>query len=198
MIPPDISSNKPRSLRLHAPTIDKRDHIQGAAESSVILLEYGDYECPFSAQAHSVVEKLLQDLHGEMGYVFRNFPLVDIHFHARQAALAAEAAAQQGKFWEMHHMLFENQGALDQEDLLDYAYQLGLNVKRFEKALNSKNLSERLAEDINSAIQSGVTETPTFFINGERFKGQWRLDSLRKESELEKVIRAKHDKREIA
>lgn len=133
-----------------------------------MLVEYGDYECPFCGEAHYVVGNLLRQGQGRIALAFRNFPLTTVHPHAQGAAEAAEAAGAQDAFWEMHDVLFENQDALDGDSLLEYADALRLDVARFADDLVSRRYADRVREDFLSGVRSGVNGTPTFFINGLR------------------------------
>ena len=160
------------------PPLSARDHIQGSPEASIVLVEYGDYECPYCGEAYPVVKELQQRLKGKMSFVFRNFPLANAHPHAEFAAEAAEAAAGQGKFWEMHDVLYENQQALEPENLLEYGSALGLEMPRFTKEMNEHVYAPRVREDFRSGVRSGVNGTPTFFINGVRYNGSYDLRSM--------------------
>jgi protein-disulfide isomerase len=172
-------STESTGTKLALAVSDKRDHILGPETAAVTLVEYGDYECPYCGRAYDVLKQLLKQTGDEVRLVFRNFPLTQIHPHAQRAAEAAEAAAAQGKFWEMHDMLYENQEALEDEDLLNYADRLGLNLERFQMALDHGDSTRRIQEDFLSGVRSGVNGTPTFFINGLRHDGSWDLDSLK-------------------
>jgi protein-disulfide isomerase len=158
--------------------VGPRDHIQGPADAPVTLVEYGDYECPFCGRAHLVVKELQRRMASNMRFVFRHFPLTNVHEHAEVAAEAAEAAGAQGKFWKMHDTLYENQMALDDEDLLAYAESVGLNVPRFAAELAEHIHAPRVREDFLSGVRSGVNGTPTFFINGVRHDGSYDLETL--------------------
>jgi protein-disulfide isomerase len=160
------------------PPVGPHDHVQGPAEAPVTLVEYGDYECPYCGEAYPVVKALQKRLGDQMRFVFRNFPLAQAHPHAEHAAEAAEAAGAQGKFWEMHDLLYENQDALEDEDLVRYARALHLDVPRFVKEMESGAYLERVREDFRSGVRSGVNGTPTFFINGARHDGPFDLASL--------------------
>jgi Na+/H+ antiporter NhaA len=160
------------------PVDPERDHIRGPHEAPITLVEYGDLECPYCNQAEPVVRKLLRD-YGDMRYVWRHLPLDDVHPHARLAAEATEAAGEQGAFWEMHDLLFEHQDALRKPDLLRYAEQLGLDVDRFREDLVSREFAGRVESDVDSADLSGVSGTPTFFVNGRRHHGAFDLPSLK-------------------
>jgi NhaA family Na+:H+ antiporter len=165
------------SPKLKLPVGD-RDHILGPADAPVTLVEYGDYECPYCRQVAPIVERLRERFGDRLRYVFRHLPITTSHPHAQLAAEAAEAAAAQGKFWEMHTLLFERQTALDQGDLVRYAAQVGLDVERFERELNEHVYAARVREDFLSGVRSGANGTPTFFLNGVRYDGAWDLDSL--------------------
>ena len=160
------------------PPVGANDHVQGSAKAPVTLVEYGDYECPYCGEAYSVVKALQKRLGDQMRFVFRNFPLAQAHPHAEHAAEAAEAAGAQGKFWEMHDMLYENQDALEDEDLVRYARALKLDVPRFVKEMEAGTYTERVREDFRSGVRSGVNGTPSFFINGARHDGAFDLASL--------------------
>ncbi|MCI0676519.1 MAG: DsbA family protein [Phycisphaerales bacterium] len=164
--------------QLTLPASEQRDHIRGPLDAPVTLVEYGDYQCPFCGQAHGILHELMTQLANDMRLVFRNFPLTQIHPFAQRAAEAAEAAGAQGRFWNMHDMLYENQDALDNESLREYAAELGLDVDRFGSELTSGVHVPRIREDFASGVRSGVNGTPTFFINGRRHDGPWDLRSL--------------------
>jgi Na+/H+ antiporter NhaA len=155
----------------------ERDHIRGPLEAPVTVVEYGDFECPFCGQAEPVVRELLSDF-GDVRYVWRHLPLNDVHPSAQIAALAAEAAADQGAFWEMHDLLLVRQDALGPKDLIGYAAELGLDVDRFTDDLRENVGAARVAEDVDSADLSGVSGTPTFFINGRRHYGAYDIATL--------------------
>ena len=148
--------------------VGDRDHAQGPAAAPITLVEYGDYECPHCGAAHPVVKKLQKKLGNTLRFIFRNFPLGSMHPHAEPAALAAESAAAQGKFWEMHDWIFEHQDTLEDEDLLRAAKTLGLDSKKFLEEMESEAHLPRVKEDFKSGVRSGVNGTPTFFINGIR------------------------------
>jgi Na+/H+ antiporter NhaA len=155
----------------------ERDHIRGPAGAPVTLVEYGDFECPFCGRAEPAVRDLLREF-GDVGYVWRNLPLSDVHPHAQLAAEAAEAAATQGRFWEMHDLLLAHQDALDLDDLVRYAQQVGLDVEQFASDLRTHAGAARVADDVDSADLSGVSGTPTFFVNGRRHYGAYDLETL--------------------
>jgi len=162
---------------LMVPVDLSRDHIRGPAESLVTVVEYGDFECPYCGQAEPVVRELLRE-YGDVRYVWRHLPLRDVHPRAQLAAEAAEAAGLQGKFWEMHDVLFEHQDALGLRDLIGYARSLGLDVAKFTADLRSHTGADQVESDVDSADLSGVSGTPSFFINGIRHYGAYDIASL--------------------
>jgi protein-disulfide isomerase len=164
--------------KLAVPVSEERDHIRGPKTAPVTLVEYGDYECPFCGQAYYVLKDLTQRAGNLMRFVFRNFPLTTLHPHAERAAEAAEAAAAQGKFWEMHDLLFENQQSLEDEDLMKYAALAGLDTSKFLGDMREGRYQNHIREDFLSGARSGVNGTPTFFINGVRYDGSWDLAPL--------------------
>lgn len=151
--------------------VTRRDHIRGRFDAPVTLVEYGDYECPFCGQAHAVVQAVEQEMGEQLRFVFRNFPLANMHPHAEHAAEAAESAGAQGRFWEMHDLLYENQDALDDRDLANYAAELGLDVRRVLSDIVSGAHSNRIRQDFIGGVRSDVNGTPTFFINDMRYDG---------------------------
>jgi Na+/H+ antiporter NhaA len=154
-----------------------RDHIRGPREAPVTLVEYADFECPYCGQAEPVVREVLADFAG-VRYVWRHLPLTDVHPNAQLAAEAAEAAAQQGAFWKMHDLLLDHQGALRPPDLAGYAEQLDLDLERFRRDLHDAPARRRVEQDVDSADQSGVSGTPSFFINGRRHHGAYDIQTL--------------------
>jgi protein-disulfide isomerase len=163
---------------LAVPVDPERDHIRGPSEAPVTLLEYGDFECPYCGRAEAVIRELLADT-GDVQYVWRHLPLNDVHPKAQQAAEASEAAAAQGKFWEMHDLLLAKQDALSLGDLLGYAEQLGLDAERFEDDVRRHAHAGRIATDVESADFSSVSGTPTFFVNGHRHTGAYDIETLK-------------------
>ena len=149
----------------------KRDHIQGPIDAPIALVEYGDYECPYCGQAYPIIKAIQERLGERMCFVFRNFPLVNSHPHAQHAAEAAEAAGAQGRFWEMHDLLFENQDALEDENIVQYAQALGLDAQRLIREVLAGVHTARVREDFRSGARGGVNGTPTLFINGARYEG---------------------------
>ena len=163
---------------LAVPVDPERDHIRGGEEAPVTLLEYGDYECPYCGRAEEVIRELLADFGDDLRYVWRYLPLNDVHTHAQQAAEAAEAAADQGAFWPMHDLLITHQDALELPDLERHAADIGLDVERFSENLRERRNAPRVADDVDSADLSGVTGTPSFFVNGRRHDGGYDLTTL--------------------
>lgn len=155
-----------------------QDHIQGPIDAPYRLVEYGDYQCPYCGEAHDVVKEIQDRLGDQLCFVFRNFPLVEKHPYAEHAAEAAEAAAEQGRFWEMHDLLFENQNALTDEDLAEYAEELGFDAKRLMTEVQRGAHASRIQNDLRSGEKNGVNGTPTFFVNGELFEGEPIPDEL--------------------
>jgi protein-disulfide isomerase len=163
---------------LALPVSPARDHIWGPPTAPVTLVEYGDYECPYCAAAHGIVRATQTSLGDELRFVFRHFPMTTVHPHAQPAAEAAEAAGAQGKFWQMHDLLYENQEQLDAPYLLGYAKALGLDVARLSGDLVTHVHAPKVREDFMSGVRSGVNGTPTFYINGVRHDGSWDAVSL--------------------
>ena len=155
----------------------ERDHLVGAADALITLVEYGDFECPFCGRSYPAVKRIRGELGDRLRFVFRNFPRPE-HPHARHAAEAAEAAAAQDHFWQMHDMLFEHQAALEDADLIGYARAIGMDVGTFEHALSAHVYLERVQADIQSGAHSGVHGTPTFFINGIKHEGPDTFEDL--------------------
>ena len=165
-------------VKLALPVSRRRDHIQGPDTAPATLLEYGDYECPFCGQAYSIIKQLQKALAKNLRFVFRNFPLTQVHPHAEPAAEAAESAGAQRKFWEMHDLLYENQQVLDGDHLLQYANTLGLDISLFLNDMSNHVHVPRIREDFLSGIRSGVNGTPSFYINGIRYNNSWEFDTL--------------------
>jgi protein-disulfide isomerase len=164
--------------------VSVRDHIAGPATAPATLLEYGDYECPFCGAAHPIVQQVRKQLGNRLRFVFRHFPLANIHPRAEPAAEAAEAAGAQGRFWEMHDLLYERQDALEEEDLVERAEILGLDVARFVRELSERTHAPRVREDFLSGVRSGVNGTPAFYINGIRHDGGFDFPTLVEAIEL--------------
>jgi len=160
------------------PPVGERDHIAGPATAPVTLVEYGDFECSSCRKAWPMVKELQRRLGKNLRFVFRNFPLTKLHPNAQHAAEAAEAAAAQGAFWQMHDRLFERQFALEDHNLIEYATELGLDADRVTDALQAGTYRARVKGDVLSGLQSGVSGTPTFFINGARYDGAHGTEPL--------------------
>jgi protein-disulfide isomerase len=158
------------------PPASERDHIQGNKNALIELVEYGDYQCPYCGKAYPIIKTLQQRFGKDLKFVFRNFPLSKIHPHAKLAAIAAEAADRQGKFWEMHDLLFENQESLFPSTLTAYAQKTGLDLIHFEEDLQSPDLALKVESDFESGMRSGVNGTPGLFINGEKYNDSWELE----------------------
>jgi len=158
--------------------VNSTDHIVGPETARVTLVEYGDFECPNCAQAYPAVKLLLQRFEPRVRFVFRHFPLTEVHAHAELAAEAAEAAGAQHRFWPMHALLFEHQLELKPNDLRGYAQQLELDLERFDYELKDQVYRQRVAEHVDSARRSGARVTPTFFINGAIVDVSFGLEHL--------------------
>jgi protein-disulfide isomerase len=158
--------------------VGERDHIQGAGGAPVTLVEYGDYECPHCGHAYPIVQEVQRRLGEKLRFVFRNFPITGTHPHAEVAAEAAELAAAQGKFWEMHDALFEHQTALGEASILALAAEVGMDTRKLGAGLESGAARDRVREDFMSGVRSGVNGTPTFFINGMRYDDSWDTETL--------------------
>jgi protein-disulfide isomerase len=161
------------------PAVSTRDHIQGHADAPLTLVEYGDYQCPYCGAAYPVVKRVQKSFGKKLRFVFRNFPLTQAHPYAMIAAEAAEAAALQGKFWEMHDYIYENQADLEPDVLPSWAEELGLDLEQFGTAIKQGETSKRIKEDRMGGIRSGVNGTPCFFINGIRYDGAADFELLR-------------------
>lgn len=167
-------------------SIQRNDHVTGPADARVTIVEYGDYQCPYTARAHAALDDLRERLDGGVRLAYRHLPLSHLHPDAELAAEAAEAAGAQGKFWEMHAALFDNQDDLDQDTLLELADDIGLDVERFRNDLESGAYRQRVQADAQQAHQDGASGTPTFFINGERWRGDSDEESL--EEAIERAL----------
>jgi protein-disulfide isomerase len=160
------------------PPLNARDHVRGNPSSRVSLVEFGDFECPFCGEAYGVVKLLEEALGDRVAFAFRHFPIVGSHPHAFLAAEAAEAAGAQGRFWEMHDVLYEHQDALEPTDLAQYAASIGIDVRQFVDDLRTHRFAEQVREDLHSGAVSGVNGTPSFFINGRRHDGSFDFETL--------------------
>lgn len=157
-------------MSLH-PEVNKKDHIKGDSNANLEIVEFGDFQCGHCGAAHPVVEKIIKEFGNQVSFVFRNFPLSEMHKNAREAAKAAEAAAIQGKYWEMHNRIFENQEYLQSNDFIAHAEKLGLDIEKFKNDMELTSIAEKIDDDFESGIRSGVNGTPSFFVNGNKFDG---------------------------
>jgi protein-disulfide isomerase len=162
--------------RLVVPILEQ-DHIQGLVSASVTLVEYGDYQCPTCGEVHQLIKAIQQQVN-DLCFVFRHFPQPQLHPYAQRAAEAAEAAAFQSQFWQMHDILFTHQQALGNDYLVEYANHLGLDVPQFLQDISSQVHLDRINQDIKSGNQSGVTVAPALFINGVRYRDRWNFEQL--------------------
>jgi protein-disulfide isomerase len=163
------TEEKYQAPRLEIPVTPERDHIEGPVSATLTLVEYGDYQCPFCGAAYPEVKKVQKELGSKLRFVFRNFPLTNMHEHAMNAAETAEAASAQGKFWPMHDFLYEHQATLgDPSAALGYAKKLGLDTQRFEREIAQHMYQKRIKDDFVGGVRSGVNGTPTFYVNGIR------------------------------
>jgi protein-disulfide isomerase len=160
------------------PAVNSKDHVQGKDTAFLELVEYGDYQCPHCGRAYPIIKKVQRQLGADLKFVFRNFPLSEIHPDAFNAAVAAEAAGLQDKFWEMHDIIFENQRALDIESLFLYAAKTGLNLELFKEDIQKAGIISKVEQDFESGIRSGVNGTPSFFINGKKYNESWEAAEL--------------------
>jgi protein-disulfide isomerase len=160
--------------------VGERDHIQGAPDAKVTLVEFGDYQCPYCGEAYGIIKRVQEKYKENLRFVFRNFPLTEIHPHAEVGAEIAEAAAEQGKFWEMHDFLYEHQTYLSRvEFFLEYAEKsLGLDAKRMGEEIAKHQYLPRIREDFSTGVRSGVNGTPTFFINDLRHNGDYQFETF--------------------
>jgi protein-disulfide isomerase len=163
---------------LAVPVTEGRDHIQGPADAPVTLVQYGDYECSYCGAAYPISKQVQARMGERLRFVFRNFPITTSHPRAEQAAEAAEAAATQGRFWQMHDLLYENQRHLRDQDLRAYADRLGLDLELFDRELADHVHAARVHEDFLSGVRSGVNGTPTFYINGARHDDSYETETL--------------------
>jgi len=172
-----MSRPNDRDVTLTIP-VGPRDHVKGPENAPLTLVEYGDFQCPYCREAYPIVKQIQERLGARLRFGFRNFPLTRIHQFAQHAAEAAEAAAAQGAFWQMHDRLFERQFALEDENLLEYARDLGLDADRLGGELAAGTYRNRVRDDFMSGVKSGVNGTPTFFINGVRHEGSYDVGTL--------------------
>lgn len=156
--------------------VNKKDHIQGNLDAPLVVVEYGDFECVHCGHAYTIVKKIQKQLGKELAFVYRSFPLAEVHPHAEHAAQAAETAAASGKFWEYHDILFEHQDALEDSDLADYANELGIPEKDFLPAMENAEYEDKVQQSFMGGVESGVNGTPSFFVNGSRYDGDWEYE----------------------
>ena len=160
------------------PPVNEKDHVMGPHNPSIELVEYGDYQCPHCAAAHPVVKALERSYGGSLKFVFRHFPLSEIHQYAEAAAMAAEAAGRQGAYWQMHEILFSRQPELNIRSLFDFAETLGLNMMKFGTDIKDKGVAVKVEGDFISGMRSGVNGTPSFFINNYKYNGVYDFESM--------------------
>lgn len=153
--------------------VTEKDHILGPAEAPIEIVEYADYQCPYCKKAFYIMQDILKEQGDNIRFVFRNFPLEEVHPYALHAAIAAEAASGQGKFWEMHDILLENQKELDDAHLIEYARIIDMDVKKFRHDFSLESYARKVQEDYASGEKNGVDSTPTFFVNGRMYEGNW-------------------------
>jgi len=158
--------------------VGKSDHAQGPENAPVTLVEYGDYQCPYCADVHSMIQSIAKTMGANLRFVFRHMPLNEMHPYAQYAAEAAEAAGAQGKFWEMHHAIYDHQSDLGSDLVHTLALSLELDMPRFEADMEARRYRPRVKRDFMGAMRSGVSATPTFFINGERYEGNLEQHAL--------------------
>jgi len=156
--------------------VTQNDHIQGSITAPLVVVEYGDFECSYCGQAYPIVKKIQKELGDDMCLVFRSFPLSQAHPHAQHAAQAAEIADGQGKFWEYHDVLFEHQRSLDDPSLVRHATDLGLDGAAFKTDLQKTAFKDKVQESFMGGVASGVNGTPSFFVNGSRYDGDWQYE----------------------
>jgi len=156
--------------------VSENDHIQGNTNAPIVLVEYGDFECSYCGKAYTIIKKIQQEMGDNLALVFRSFPLAQAHPHAQHAADAAEIAGAKGKFWEYHDALYEHQHSLDDASLVHHATDLGLDGDAFKTSLQKGEFKDKVQESFMSGVESGVNGTPTFFVNGSRYDGDWEYE----------------------
>jgi protein-disulfide isomerase len=171
----------PSKLR---PPLHEQDHVWGRPDAPVMLMEFGDYQCPHCAKAHPVVKQLQEKYADKIKFAFRHFPMSQTHPQAKAAAIAAEAAGRQDKFWEMHDMIFEHQATLDEQAFLPFAQALQLDMEAFQKDLADESLAAKVEADFESGVRSGVNGTPSFYINDVKYTGDYSYYALSNEIEI--------------
>ncbi len=160
------------------PVVSSKDHIQGNVKASLELVEYGDYQCGHCGHAYPIIKAIQHALGDNLKFVFRNFPLIEPHPDAFKAAVASEAAALQNKFWEMHDIIYENQENLNAKALVLYSEKIGLDIARFQVDIQKDIVIAKVDDDFESGVRSGVNGTPSFFINGNKYDGDWEESAL--------------------
>lgn len=153
------------------PLVSEQDHIHGGKSAKIEIVEFGDYQCPHCGHAHPIIKKIQKTFGEQIKFVFRNFPLQEAHEYAFPAAVAAEAAALQDKFWEMHDGIYENQNRIGEALFNELAEKIGLDIEQFKKDYSSGEVTEKVESDFESGIRSGVNGTPSFYVNGTKFDG---------------------------
>ncbi|MDL2224520.1 DsbA family protein [Bacteroidales bacterium OttesenSCG-928-M06] len=153
--------------------IEDSDHIIGSPSAPIVLVEYADYQCPYCGQAYSIIKQLQKKFGDKMAFVFRNYPIQELHPYALHAAIAAETADLQGKFWEMHDIIFEHQRFLDDDSLISYAQRIGLDMEKFKEDFGGKPTINKVEKDMETGNKAGVQGTPAFYVNGKYFTGNW-------------------------
>ena len=166
------------NVQLAAPVDEKRDHVKGPANAPVTMVEYGDFECPDCGAAYPTVNELIERMGDKLRFVYRYYPLVESHPHAEHAAEVAEAAAAQGKFWEMFDVLYQNQRHLSDAHLIEYAKSVGLDTDLLDREMKAGTYTKRIEEDLDSGDASGLEGTPTFYINGQYYDGAYNVDAF--------------------
>jgi len=156
--------------------VNENDHIQGSTDAPLVVVEYGDFECSYCGAAYPIIKKLQQELGDDFCLVFRSFPLSQVHPHALHAADAAEIADSQGKFWEYHDLLYEHQHSLDDAALVHHATSLGLDGAAFKRSLQQGEFKDKVQQSFMGGVESGVNGTPSFFVNGSRYDGDWEYE----------------------
>ncbi|MEP7108320.1 MAG: thioredoxin domain-containing protein [Ferruginibacter sp.] len=165
-------------MNLHV-AVNESDQKQGSSGAPLTLVEYGDYECPYCGEAYPIIKEIQAYFDDKLLFVFRNFPLAEMHPHALAAAYVAESAARQKKFWEVHDLIYENQQDLSSKQLLNYARSAGADIKKLTADINSAKIMDKVESDMESGARSGVNGTPTFFINGKRHNGNYEFEALK-------------------
>ena len=181
-----ISGSQPPKEVSNSDLVKNNSQVLGSEDAKVTIVEFSDFQCPACGAAHPVVKQVIKEYGDKIFFVYRHFPLLATHQYALKAAEAAEAAGEQGKFWEYHDILFANQDNLKTEDLKNYAKQIGLDVKKFNEALDSGKHKDKVLSDLDDGEKFGVTSTPTFFINGQMHRGVLNLDQFK--SEIDKAL----------